>query len=224
VILNTKQKSEFIASNKLQNKNVFESSLGIYDVYKLYTKPNLLRDTQKSILFFGRISPYKGIHILLAAMKSLHQIHPEVKLIIAGSGEYYFDKTEFEQLDYIDFRNRYIPNEELVRLIQDSMFIVCPYTDATQSGVIMTSYAFCKPVVASDVGGLAEMVLDKVTGNLVEPNNCIDLKNTIISLISNQKLLEAMERNIKTHFYSGNKGWKQISKNLFSVYEIVRKK
>ena len=224
IILNTKQKREFIASNKLKYKNVFDSSLGVYDVYHLYSKQTTKLERSNSILFFGRISPYKGIHILLEAMKSLHLIHPEVKLIIAGSGEYYFDKTEFEQLDYIDFRNRYIPNEELVKLLNESLFVVCPYTDATQSGVIMTSFAFCKPVVASDVGGLAEMVIDKVTGRLVEPNNSIDLKNTMISLISNQNLIEAMKHNIKTHFYLGDKGWKQISKNLFAVYEIVSKK
>ena len=224
IILNAKQKSEFITSNKLKYKNVFESSLGVYDVYNLFMKRTDKAEESKSILFFGRISPYKGIHILLEAMKSLHQIYPEVKLIIAGSGEYYFDKTEFERLDYIDFRNRYIPNGELAQLINESLFIVCPYTDATQSGVIMTSYAFCKPVVASNVGGLSEMVIDMVTGILVEPTDTVDLQNTMITLISNQNLLEAMEVNIKTHFYYGYKGWRHISRNLCEVYEIVCKK
>jgi glycosyltransferase involved in cell wall biosynthesis len=221
IILNKKQKAQFIAIYKLKNKNVYESNLGIYNVYNLYLEEHSKNKPLKNILFFGRISPYKGINILLEAIKYVHQINPEIKLIIAGNGKYYFDKTEFEQLDYIEFRNRYIPNTELVNLINESLFIVCPYTDATQSGVIMTSYAFCKPVIASNVGGLSEMVIDKVTGNLIEPNSIIELQNSIIQLLSNQNLLVAMEKNIFNHFHQGERGWTKISEDLFEVYNIL---
>jgi glycosyltransferase involved in cell wall biosynthesis len=221
VILNQNQRAQFIISNKLKNKNVYDSSLGVYDAYKLYSEQFLENMPLKNILFFGRISPYKGINVLLEAMKYVHQIHPDIKLIIAGNGEYYFDKTEFEQLDYIELRNRYIPNAELVTLIKNSLFIVCPYTDATQSGVIMTSYAFCKPVVASNVGGLSEMVIDKVTGCLVEPNNIIELQNSIIQLILNQNLLGEMEKNIFDHYHQGERGWARISKDLLKIYKKI---
>ena len=221
IILNKKQKAQFIASYKLENKNVYESNLSIYNVYNLYLGQFYEKKPLKSILFFGRISPYKGIHILLEAMKYVHRIHPDIKLIIAGNGEYYFDKTEFEQLDYIEFRNKYIPNTELVKLIAESLFVVCPYTDATQSGVIMTSYAFCKPVIASNVGGLSEMVFDNVTGILIEPNSIIELQNSIIQLILNQNLLAEMEKNIFNHFYQGERGWTKISKDLFIVYNTI---
>ncbi|TRX20573.1 glycosyltransferase family 4 protein [Flavobacterium franklandianum] len=221
IILNKKQKTQFIATYKLENKNVYESNLSIYNVYNLYLGQFSENKPLKSILFFGRISPYKGINILLEAMKYVHSIHPDVKLIIAGNGEYYFDKTEFEQLDYIEFRNRYIPNAELVKLIKDSLFVVCPYIDATQSGVVMTSYAFCKPVIASNIGGLSEMVIDKVTGCLVEPNDIIELQNSIIELVSNKKLLDTMEKNVFDHFHQGQRGWTKISKDLFIVYNTI---
>jgi glycosyltransferase involved in cell wall biosynthesis len=221
VILNKKQRSEFIVSNKLKNKNVFDSTLSIYDNYKLYSKLPSEKLPLQYILFFGRISPYKGINILLEAMRNVHQSHPDVNLIIAGNGKYYFDKTEFEQLDYIEFRNRYIPNEELVNLIDGSLLVVCPYTDATQSGVVMTSYTFCKPVVATNVGGLSEMVIDNVTGVLVEPNNVIELQKKIVELISNKKRLNDMKINIYNHYHIGEQSWVKICDELLVFYKTI---
>lgn len=221
IILNKKQKLQFIVSYKLENKNVYESNLSIYNVYNLYLSQFTENKPGKSILFFGRISPYKGINILLEAMKNVNLVHPDMKLIIAGNGEYYFDKTAFEQLDYIEFRNRYIPNTELVQLIDESLFIVCPYTDATQSGVIMTSYALCKAVIASNVGGLAEMVIENETGLLIEPNSIIELQNSIIRLISDQDLLAEMERSIFKHFHQGKRGWAKISEDLSLIYDSI---
>jgi glycosyltransferase involved in cell wall biosynthesis len=224
ITLNKKQKSQFIISYKLENKNVYESNLSIYNVYNLYLDQFKQNKYRKSILFFGRISPYKGINILLQAMKNVHLEHPDMKLIIAGNGEYYFDKTPFEKLGYIEFRNRYIPNKELVQLIDESLFVVCPYTDATQSGVIMTAYALCKPVIASNVGGLAEMVIENETGLLVEPNNIIELHNSIKRLISDPHLLAGMERNILKHFHQGERGWAKISENLSLIYNSINNK
>ena len=77
---------------------------------------------------------------------------------MAGGGKFHFDVSEYEALDYIGIRNRFIPDDEMVALIKNCAFMVCPYTDATQSGVIMSAFAFNKPVIATDVGGLPEMV------------------------------------------------------------------
>ena len=224
IILNKKQKFQFIVANKLRKKNIYESYLSIYNSYTLFLKKSTENKPRKSILFFGRISPYKGIDILLEAMKNVHLVYPDVKLIIAGNGEYYFDKTSFEQLDYIEFRNKYIPNTELVKLIDESLFIVCPYIDATQSGVIMTSYALCKPVIASNVGGLAEIIIENETGLLIEPNSIKELQNSIIRLISDHELLASMESNIFKYFHQGNRGWAKISEDLSLIYSSIIKK
>jgi glycosyltransferase involved in cell wall biosynthesis len=221
VLLNEIQKTQFVKSNKMECKNVYTSKLGIYTAYNLYSNSYYEKLPLKYILFFGRISPYKGINILLDAMKKVHQIHPEVHIIIAGNGKYYFDKTKYENLHYVEFRNRYIPNEELVELIKGSLFIVCPYIDATQSGVIMTSYAFCKPVIASNVGGLSEMVIDKVTGILIEPNSIIDLEKAINQLLIDDETLHIMEKNILNHFHFGDRGWDKISKELMEIYRKI---
>lgn len=70
--------------------------------------------------------------------------------------------------------------KEFVGLLQNCALSVCPYTDATQSGVIMTSYSLCKPVVATNVGGLGEMVEEGKTGTLVPPKNVAALSDAIM--------------------------------------------
>lgn len=75
----------------------------------------------------------------------------EATLTIAGGGRMYFDYSPYECLKYIKLINRYIPTEELAGLLQQCDFTVCPYTDATQSGVIMTSLTMSKPVVATSL-------------------------------------------------------------------------
>src|SRR5690606_15438366 len=80
--------------NPYKPRNIFLSSLGVYEYLTKYRRIGIdqnERDNEFVFLFFGRISPYKGIDILLNAFTQIVQKYQEVKLIIAGSGEYWFD-------------------------------------------------------------------------------------------------------------------------------------
>lgn len=68
-------------------------------------------------------------------MKVKEQV-PNATLTIAGGGKMYFDITPYEKQDWVEVINRYVGMEELSGLLQNSALTVCPYTDATQSGVI----------------------------------------------------------------------------------------
>ena len=173
------------------------------------------------ILFFGRITPYKGIDYLLRAMKIVHSYFPDVKLVIAGKGNFSFDISEYLELDYIEIRNQFLDDKELVLLIQNSLFVVCPYTDATQSGVVMSAFAFDKPVVATDVGGLPEMVVNNRFGLIVPPNDYDLLASSMIKLLDNSDLLHKLSDNIHKEYSNGEQSWDIISKGLIDFYSSV---
>lgn len=191
---------------------------GPLKIYKILHKERVLEDNN-IILFFGRISPYKGIEYLIDSIPFIKKSIPNLKVIIAGNGKFYFDTGHIKNHNTYEIINRYIPNDKLVELIQKASLVVCPYTDATQSAVVMTAYAFNKPVVASAVGGIPELVEDNVTGRLVPPKNPQTLASAIIDLLSSPKKREEMKKNIEKKCSQGKLSWNYISKQTIEVYK-----
>ncbi len=218
LLLNSTQKDAFIDFYKLKDKKVFVSKLGVYDCLNVITNKNKYYSFPY-ILFFGRFSKYKGIEFLCEAMELVHKELPQLKCIIAGGGKLYFDYSKYENRDYLVLQNEYISTEKLVGLLANSLFSVCPYTDATQSGVIYSSFALKKPVVASNVGALSDAVIDECTGLLVEAKNPKALANAIVKLVQNEKLLEKMSTNIKNLFFVGKNSWSAIAQNNINIYK-----
>ncbi len=220
VLLNGKQKDEFINRNKLEKKKIFISRLGIYSYLSLYASEEV-NESNKTILFFGRISAYKGLEYLLPAFKVVHEKFPDIKLIVAGSGKFYFDIEEYQQLDYIQFINRHVPDNELVSLIESSLFVVCPYTEATQSGVIMSAFALNKPVLATNTGGISEYVQNDITGKLIKPKSVDSIASTIISMIERPEILKKYSDNIQNLYSISEYSWKTIVNELTGFYKEV---
>lgn len=220
VLLNNKQKDAFCSYYKVKQDKICISSLSIYENIGLMASKTKV-EKSRNILFFGRISPYKGIEYLCQAIEIVHKEMPDIKLTIAGSGKIYFDIKPYLDQGYIDFQNRFISLEEMVMMLQQCSICVCPYTDATQSGVIMTSFALAKPVIASNVGGLEEMIEDGKSGLLVKPKNPQELANAIIHLLNNPQKLEQMEDYIRTTYFSGKKSWLSIAETYISFYSTI---
>lgn len=222
ILLNDTQKDNFIKAYKLRPNQVHINCLGIYDCIRNFIDEDGCEcESSKNILFFGRISPYKGIEFLCQAMMKVKEQVPDATLIIAGSGKIYFDITPYQDLEWVKIINRYVGMEELARLLKNCAFTVCPYTDATQSGVIMTSYSLCKPVVASNVGGLSEMVEDGKTGLLVPPKDIDSLANSIITLLKDDTMRGYMTDNIRNDYFAGDKSWKIIANKYINFYEYI---
>jgi len=126
------------------------------------------------LLFFGFIRDYKGLDILLQAMADERIKALGVKLIVAGefytNPRPYMDAIRERKLeDRVLMYNRYIPDEEVGRYFCAADVVVQPYKTATQSGVTQIAYHFNKPMITTDVGGLAEMVPDGRVGFVVKP-------------------------------------------------------
>lgn len=144
---------------------------------------------KKHILFFGRLSPYKGIDDLLKAMPEVFNEFPNEKLVIAGKSiaGFEIDKTVLEKYKgNITLIDRHIPNDELATLVKQAKFIVCPYKDATQSGVLMTAFGLKTPVIATNVGSFPEFIDDNVNGLLISPNDVKKLAEGIRFALRNE--------------------------------------
>ena len=214
VIFNSAQKEEFISRYGLQKKDIILSQLSAYFYLTAYDTKEPI-ESGDYILFFGWIRQGKGVEVLLPAMKQVHDSNPNLNLVVAGKGEYYFDKSEYENLNYISFINRFVPDYELANLIANCKFVVVPYTEATQSGVIMSAYAFAKPVLATNVGGLPEMIGDDEYGKVVEAGSVDALANGIIDMTKDKATLDQKSECIKKSYFSGEKSWGAIAKDLF---------
>jgi len=131
------------------------------------------------ILFFGFIRKYKGLDILLDAMKILQSTMPDtqlsrLKLLVAG--EFYDNPTPYkEQIERLGIKEQlilqtsFIADDEVKYILCAADVVVQPYRTATQSGVTPLAYHFEKPMIVTNVGGLPGMVPDDKVGLVAEP-------------------------------------------------------
>lgn len=150
-------------------------------------------------LFFGYVRKYKGLHVLLdASKKALAEM--DFKLIVAG--EFYEDQKPYrDQIELLGIGNHvsvfsdYIPNEEVSLYFSAADVVVLPYIDATQSGITQIAYNFNRPVIATDVGGLAETIIDGKTGLIVRPNSPDELATSIVKFFR-ENLSESLSSGV----------------------------
>lgn len=108
---------------------------------------------------------------------------------------------------------------ELAELLFACDIVVCPYKDATQSGVVMTAFSMQKPVVASNVGGLSESIVEGQNGLLVPPCNSQKLAEAIIDILQDDGKQMHMQRNIYNEFFKGEYSWQQITQKYIEFYK-----
>lgn len=222
VLLNETQRGEFCEFYHISPERVFTNRLGVYDNIRVFYKPEWSQK-KHNILFFGRISPYKGIEYLCMAMKIVRQQVPDATLTIAGSGSFDFDIKSYSSSNYVELRNYFISLEELAELLYKCSVVVCPYTDATQSGVIMTAFSFGKPVVASNVGGLGETIEHNKNGLLVPPKNVDALAESLVRILESEPLSQSMSEYIAKDYFKGQKSWMAIAERYIETYKQVLK-
>lgn len=206
---------------KLIQRGIVESKLhiiphGDYSFFTNYDTQNIGIE-KDTILFFGRIQKYKGLEYLIKAEPEISKKIPNLKIIIAGKGDF----SEYERMlvnrDRYEIINEHIPESVVTNLFTRAALVVLPYVEASQSGIIPIAYAFKKPVVATDVGALSDVIENGVTGIIVPPRDIRSLSEAIIYLLDNISQAEKMgiAGNRKmTHEMS----WESISKRLIEVY------
>jgi len=128
------------------------------------------------LLYFGLIRRYKGLDLLLESFADERLKKYPVKLIV--SGEFYEDSKPYLDIiekhnfhDRIILRTDFVPDDEVANYFCCADLITLPYRDATQSGVTQIAYYFEKPMLVTNVGGLPEIVPNRKSGYVVEPDS-----------------------------------------------------
>ena len=219
VLYNRGAMAAFAEEYRIPADRVDASTLGSYEIYREWLDGGTT-ESDRTVFFFGRLSPYKGLEYLYQAATEIANQVPGVRLVVAGkavSGYTPPPPPELPNGGQVELIEGYISNARLAELCQKATLVVCPYVDATQSGVVLTAYAFRKPVVATRVGGLPEYVEDGKTGYLVPPRDSAALADAVVKILLNPVKRQEMKRNIEA--LAGSRlSWETIADQMVDVY------
>jgi D-inositol-3-phosphate glycosyltransferase len=177
------------------------------------------------VLFFGFVKRYKGLAVLLASLPRLRATRPDLTLIVAG--EFVGSQAAYARVaerlgidDAIRWRPGFVASTEVAALFAAADVVALPYLAASSSAVLLTAYASRRPVVASAIGGLVELVDQRVTGILVPPDDPSALAEALATVLSHRGRAEEM----------GNRGharlarhhdWDTVARRLDDLYRML---
>ncbi len=213
-------RTQFLELNPVIDKaQVLITPHGDYDFFN-NTNSDTATEETATLLFFGRISIYKGLIHLVEAVALIREKHPYLKVIIAGSGDPGKQVQQALQDDIYEVHNRFIDDDEIAPFFNRASILVLPYIEASESGVIQIGKAFNKPTISTQVGGIPEAVIDGKTGVIVPPEDSQALADAIDTLLSDKDKLEQIKQNIQLE--SKNRpGWKEASAIMAATYKSV---
>lgn len=192
---------------------------GKYDLFKdvEYTKN---KPEENTILFFGSLRFDKGSDRILEILDEIQPEMPDITAIVAGSpGDIQSDYLcELERDDRIELYAEYIQDTKVGELFSRSSLVVLPYREATSSGVLMTAYAFEKPVVGTDVGDIGELIRKDNIGLCAENNNK-KVAEAIVNLLSNKEVYNKKKKNIASE--ATKYAWENIGEKTTSLYRSI---
>jgi len=236
-----RMKSELIKEFGVDRNAVKVIPFGIYsslpetDLTPGVAKKRLgLANQERTILFFGRIVPYKGLEYLLAAFEKVHARNPKYRLIIAGEPmkgyEGYLAEIQ-RTIDGSAYREcviqklQFIRDEETELYFKAADALALPYKDIFQSGVLFVGYTFGLPVIGADVGSFREDVLEGKTGYLFKPNDPADLANAIETYFQSD-LYKGLDRNRREirDYVAARHSWDAVADLTRDAYAALLKR
>jgi D-inositol-3-phosphate glycosyltransferase len=188
-----------------------------------------ITQSDKAILFFGAIRPYKGLEYLVDAFRRLAARDSSYRLIIAGEkkkgSEGYLEEiqstisSEFATEQVIQ-RIAFIPDEETELYFKAADVLVLPYTLVFQSGVLFLSYNFGLPAVATQVGSFEDDIAEGETGFLCAPRDPVDLARAIETYFASDlfRTLDHRRKEIR-NYASMRNSWDVVAEMTCGVYQ-----
>ena len=170
------------------------------------------------LLFFGRMEQYKGVEVLLSAIEILDRQGVNFRALIAGKGpELDRLQARFEAFPQVTVWNTYVTSSDIIEQVQISDCILLPYLNATQSGVLATAFAGGRFVIASEVGGLGDVVSHLDNGLLVAPGSAEALADAVRLVAGDAALRERLREGARRSAQDGL-SWARITGELHGVF------
>jgi glycosyltransferase involved in cell wall biosynthesis len=175
---------ELLARRGFSSERVDVIPLGEMSYYDTIAKrPRQVEQGPPTLLFIGRILPYKGLDTLLAAFPLVRGAVPDAQLLVLGDGDVRPHRAKLAALSGVTLDNRWVPDDQIAEYLRRADVVVVPHHSATQSLAVPAAYAFGKPVVATAVGGIPEQVVHEQTGLLVPPRQPEALASACVRLL-----------------------------------------
>lgn len=180
---------------------------------------------KRVILFFGQIKKVKGLDVLIKGYADLVKETNDDNLLLLIAGKVWGDDFhKYEQLiKKLNIENnvrldiKYIPDEEISWYYNAADINVLPYREVYQSGVIHLAYAYKTPVIATRVGSFPEVIIDNISGILIEKDNHKELSEAIKRVIYNDTELNKMGE-VGRKYIEENFSWDKISEDIERLY------
>jgi glycosyltransferase involved in cell wall biosynthesis len=194
---------------------------GLFESYEKFPgNSKFIFPDKKYYLFIGYIHPYKGVDSLLEAARSISAKEAEVYIVIAGK-----DTTNLRNRliipNNVHLIDRYLSEEEIVTLTKHCYAIVLPYLSASQSGIPNTCFCFNKPIIASNLDGINQIVLNEVNGMLYEAGNSTELEGLLLHVWNDTDLYNQLVSNIKARKNMRWANWDEIAEKTKNWYTSV---
>lgn len=177
--------------------------------------------TRPRLLFFGTIAPHKGVDLLLEAFSLVRARVPEAELIVAGAPTADVDVSALRRATAgqpgVRLQLGYVPVGDVPALFNAATAVVAPYRHANQSGVVHLAQTFARPVIATAVGDLPDVVIDGVTGLLVPVGDPVALALAIERLLRNPAEAARLGRQARERLAS-TASWTEVASRVLQVY------
>lgn len=178
------------------------------------------RDSDEiKVLFIGELTKTKGADLLLRAFKAIGELN-NITLTCIGDGIEKENCGKFIKENSLERKVKLLgalPYEETLREVGNSDFLILPSQTEGIPRVILEAFAFEKAVIASNIGGIPEVVKDGETGILVEYGDVEALANAILRLSADRSLREKLGENGR-NFLSKLPSWEQITGKILDMY------
>lgn len=194
-----------------------------------------IRADERTILFYGRIVPYKGLEYLVEAFHRLAQRDPSARLIIAGEpmkgAESYIERIRRTIADNkgsgrIMRRFEFISDPETELYFKAADVLVLPYKDIFESGVLYVAYRFGLPVIASDVGSFDEELTKGGAGLVFEPGSSTALADALEAFFQGELYKDAANHRRRIQANSSSRhSWQTVGQITERVYSgLIRQR